>query len=172
MIIDVGCGHNPIGDVNVDLFVEATPHRSGDQSKCDDKRLDTKGIPNFVMADACHLPFKDNVFNVVFSSHTIEHVNDPFLMLKEMARISKRRIIIKCPHRFASHRIKPLHVNRLNITWFENAAKKNKINCNFQKGIIMEKYPPLVYSHSFVSARNNYGLCQKHSEMKDSINSS
>jgi len=148
MIIDVGCGHNPIGDVNVDLFVEATPHRSGDQSKCDDKRLDTKGIPNFVMADACHLPFKDNVFNVVFSSHTIEHVNDPFLMLKEMARISKRRIIIKCPHRFASHRIKPLHVNRLNITWFENAAKKIRLTVISKKvsswRSIPRSYIPIV----------------------------
>jgi ubiquinone/menaquinone biosynthesis C-methylase UbiE len=148
MIIDVGCGHNPIGDVNVDLFVEATPHRSGDQSKCDDKRLDTKGIPNFVMADACHLPFKDNVFNVVFSSHTIEHVNDPFLMLKEMARISKRRIIIKCPHRFASHRIKPLHVNRLNITWFENAAKKIRLTVISKKvsswRSIPHSYIPIV----------------------------
>jgi len=43
MIIDIGCGHNPVGDVNVDLFVEATPHRSGDQSKCNDRRLIQKG---------------------------------------------------------------------------------------------------------------------------------
>jgi ubiquinone/menaquinone biosynthesis C-methylase UbiE len=82
--LDVGCGHVPRGDVNVDLFVEATGHRV-DKTR----PLDIRNIPNFVKADACHLPFRDNVFDEVISYHTIEHVLNPVLMIKEMIRTCK-----------------------------------------------------------------------------------
>lgn len=115
-ILDVGCGHYPKGTVNVDLYVEATRHRSFDQRKLDDKPLNVKAIPNFVKADALHLPFKDSCFNVVYSAHTIEHVDNPLLMLKEMARVTKHIVIIKCPHRFAKSRKKPAHKNSFTVT--------------------------------------------------------
>ena len=59
MMLDVGCGHNARGDVNVDLFPRATDHRSKDQSKCVDLDLDLVKINNFIVAEASHLPFKD-----------------------------------------------------------------------------------------------------------------
>jgi hypothetical protein len=124
MKLDVGCGHRPEGDVNVDLFIGATPHRSSNQYETDDYSLNADNIPNLVCADACHLPFQNNIFNECYSSHTIEHVRNPLEMLKEMVRVSNNMVMIRCPHRFASHKKKKLHINSFNITWFLNAFKK------------------------------------------------
>jgi ubiquinone/menaquinone biosynthesis C-methylase UbiE len=79
--LDVGCGHRVRGDVNVDLNAQSTIHRS--QNSYTDVPLDMK-IPNFVLADSQHLPFRNNVFEKVFSSHVIEHVKKPELMLYEI----------------------------------------------------------------------------------------
>lgn len=124
MKLDVGCGHLYEGDVNVDLFIKATPHRSGDQRKCNDIPLNAKKIPNLIRADACHLPFKNNFFEDVYSKDTIEHVVNPFLMLRELIRVAKDCIVIIAPHRFYSRKNRPLHINQFNIKWFAQALKK------------------------------------------------
>lgn len=134
MMLDVGCGNSPKGDVNVDLFTEATKHRS------DNSPLKTKKIPNFVKAHAEFLPFKNETFEVTFSSHVIEHVDNPFSMLREMARVTVKKglVEIKCPHRFSTRRsgASKHHKHYFNITWFMKAAEKcgltwmeTKINC-------------------------------------------
>lgn len=123
LTLDVGCGHNPQGHVNVDLYTKATIHRGGDASKdCD---LQVRNIPNFVKADATHLPFRSNVFDEVYSHHAIEHVPKPFIMLKEMVRVSSDKIFITCPHRYVGdHKSQPGHINHFNEGWFEFAISK------------------------------------------------
>ena len=126
LTLDVGCGHEPKGDVNVDLFPEATAHRSADQQKCDDQPLDVKNIPNFVRADAGHLPFKDGAFRRVYSGHTIEHVEDPEAMIDELLRVSSCEVEITCPHAespWGSVACKPLHVNALRPEWFKTVLE-------------------------------------------------
>ncbi|MFB0522304.1 MAG: class I SAM-dependent methyltransferase [Candidatus Bathyarchaeia archaeon] len=126
-VLDVGCGHEPKGDVNVDLFMKATPHRSPDQRVCDDKPLDVKAFPNFVCADACYLPFQDEVFSRAFSSHTIEHVGDPEKMLNELVRVSKHSVEVICPHAespWASGPLKPLHIHVFKSEWFQNVLSQ------------------------------------------------
>jgi len=141
--LDVGCGHSPKGDVNVDLFIEATSHRSYDQSKCDDVRLDVKKIPNFVRADAQFLPFRDNSFEEVSSNHVIEHVDAPLRMLKEMLRVSNNSIVIRCPHRFSSHKKKTLHIHSFNLTWFFNVFSKFGLTHECQ--YVGWRYIPHIY---------------------------
>lgn len=121
--LDIGCGHSPSGDVNVDLYVKPTHHRSADQGECKDSRLNVKNIPNFVRADACNLPLRDDLFDEVSSSHTIEHVRQPYLMVKEMVRVAKfnSTITVRCPHRYASRKGRVFHINSLNITWLRKA---------------------------------------------------
>ena len=68
MILDVGCGNKPRGDVNID-FVKQT-------------------VPNFVRADALNLPFRDNVFSHACSHHVIEHVENPLKMISELKRVT------------------------------------------------------------------------------------
>ena len=126
LTLDVGCGHEPKGRVNVDLFPEATAHRSADQQKCDDQPLDVKNIPNFVRADASHLPFKDGAFRRVYSGHTIEHVEDPEAMIAELLRVSSCEVEITCPHAespWGSVACKPLHVNALRPEWFKTVLE-------------------------------------------------
>lgn len=123
MKLDVGCGERPKGNVNIDLFPMATKHRSPDQTRLSPP-LKTKDIPNFICADACHLPLRDKTFFKVYSAHTIEHVNKPVLMIKEMLRVSKNQVVIKCPHRFSHNSTtKILHKYTFNKTWFHKTLQ-------------------------------------------------
>jgi ubiquinone/menaquinone biosynthesis C-methylase UbiE len=118
-ILDVGCGNRASGTVNVDLYCGETMHRRHEP-------IDMKHIPNFVLADACHLPFKDNSFDLVRSDGLIEHLTNPILLLEEMIRVSKFQIIVKCPHRRGEQRVSrrsPVHLHHFNLTWFWNVSK-------------------------------------------------
>lgn len=90
MILDVGCGEEYRGDVNLDLFMYDSPHTI----QC----INPKYIPYFINGDAHHLPIRDNVFNIVYSSNVIEHLDYPLDALKEMNRVSKNEIIVIVPN--------------------------------------------------------------------------
>ena len=49
-----------------------------------------------------NLPFKDNVFDGVFSLNVLEHVKDPFLCAKEIARVLKPNGELYCVVPFMS----------------------------------------------------------------------
>lgn len=91
--LDVGCGDSPRGNVNCDLYLEESPEIGRGRI------IDPKKCPNFVRCDAYHLPFRDNTFEEVFSSHFIEHMDKPLKVLKEMLRVSNYRVIFIVPHR-------------------------------------------------------------------------
>lgn len=121
-LLDVGCGHRPTGDVNVDLHPEPSAHRCVDQRINDDVALHTHEIPNFVKADACHLPFRDGAFNNSYSWHLIEHLKDPGLFLTELMRVTAGRIEVRCPngeHLSCKGEMKPLHLHDFSRTWFQ-----------------------------------------------------
>ena len=49
-----------------------------------------KGInANLRVADATQLPFPDNFFDVIVSSHVLEHIENDVLCIKECARVLK-----------------------------------------------------------------------------------
>lgn len=79
MILDVGCGDSPKGDVNCDL-----------------KRPIV--YKNFIQCDAYYLPFKDETFSVVRGSAILEHLCEPLLALKEFKRVSQKFIYLKVPN--------------------------------------------------------------------------
>jgi hypothetical protein len=126
-VLDVGCGHRPQGDVNVDLFLEATAHRAADQRVNDDVALNVRSIPNLVRADALHLPFRDGVFEKSYSWHLIEHVSDAESFIAEMIRVSAGKVEIQCPngvHPSSYGESKPLHIHRFTPSWFEVNMRK------------------------------------------------
>lgn len=53
------------------------------------KKIDPPGINKlkFIQADAVRLPFKDNIFDLVFSFSTLEYIRDLEAVLKEMHRL-------------------------------------------------------------------------------------
>ena len=77
MILDVGCGKAAVGDVNLDIKKQQ--------------------VPDFVQADAQHLPFVDNAFDRVVSTHCIEHVDSPTKAILEMLRVTKDSVEIYTP---------------------------------------------------------------------------
>ena len=78
-ILDIGCGHG------ANVFANVI---------CDVQDL-SKYYPNkkFIRLIEKKLPFKDNEFDFVISSHVIEHVEDVEFFIKELERISKQGYI-------------------------------------------------------------------------------
>ena len=73
MILDIGCGVNPMGDINTDI--EITP--------CVD-----------CICNAEHLPFKDESFDEVFSRYVVEHCLSPVNMIRETIRVTSKKVTI------------------------------------------------------------------------------
>jgi len=66
--LDVGCGQHKRGDIGVDY---------------------SKLSSADVIADACHLPFRNDVFDKVISVVVLEHSPNPFSFIKEQYRVLK-----------------------------------------------------------------------------------
>jgi ubiquinone/menaquinone biosynthesis C-methylase UbiE len=113
LILDVGCGGRPTGNVNVDLFPKPR----------------AKHIENFVKADACHLPFRDKCFCKVQTFHVIEHVKEPFCFLKEIKRVCKGIIFLKCPHRMSLGAKRKNHIHSFDCGWFRKAFQALGLYC-------------------------------------------
>jgi SAM-dependent methyltransferase len=93
-VLDVGCGNYPHGVVNIDLFIKSTKHRGLNTA------VDKTQTPNLICGLAEQLPIVDNAFSLVFSKAVLEHVDNPVQMIREMIRVSSKRVIIIVPHRY------------------------------------------------------------------------
>jgi len=83
-VLDVGCGgseqfklHKVRGDINCDLLKPSFK------------------IPNFVLCDVQHLPFKRNGFDKVFMYDVLEHLGNPLEALLEVKRVLRRKGILE-----------------------------------------------------------------------------
>lgn len=94
MILDVGCGSDPKGHINLDLFTGLNPHLIKSRKN---PFVDPKKIPNFVKGTAYKLPFPKDFFSIVYCCHVIEHLENPIKAIKELRRVSKKYVIIKVP---------------------------------------------------------------------------
>jgi len=120
MNLDVGCGDNPQGTVNCDLNVGQTLE-GGDQQK--GIIIDPRQIPNFVKCSGLRLPFREGSFKNVFCFHVIEHTTSPSKLLKELVRVARQRVIVRCPHRFSKGAKMRCHRSFLNKTWFQRTLR-------------------------------------------------
>ncbi|MCK4318943.1 class I SAM-dependent methyltransferase [Candidatus Micrarchaeota archaeon] len=80
--LNLGCGKfKKKGYVNVDI----------------DKRTGADIIHNL---DEIPYPFEDNEFDLIEADHVLEHLKDPFKIIKELYRITKKKgkIVIRVPH--------------------------------------------------------------------------
>lgn len=50
------------------------------------------------ICDTHKLPFTDNVFDVVYIAHVLEHCKNPCKVIEELKRVSKRKVIIAVPN--------------------------------------------------------------------------
>jgi len=124
--VDIGSGgtkHYPWGkraSVNVDILKPETR------------------IPNFILADAHHLPFKDGFFRKAYCSHVLEHVDSPETVIKELLRICNGTILIRVPHRLSPHAGKdPSHKWSFRCTWFHTLLRR--LGCTYALDVKYKK---------------------------------
>jgi ubiquinone/menaquinone biosynthesis C-methylase UbiE len=102
--IDVGCGagytlkkaSEDLGCTGVGIDPAPGDHGVGRYSDGHDVKI--------LKGDAENIPFENDSFDLVFSSHVLEHVNDELASLKEMKRVLKNDgvLIIGMPTAFMS----------------------------------------------------------------------
>ena len=93
--LEVGCGEGVIADKLQRRFGEVVALDLPDAGL----RADWRGYdgPRFLHADAHHLPFNDDRFEVVVAAEVLEHLPDPHTGLQEMARVGRRHLVLSVP---------------------------------------------------------------------------
>lgn len=64
-----------------------------------ERRLALRTVKVDVVAPGDDLPFADDSYDFVFSSHVIEHFPDPIKALREWVRVARRYVVVLAPHR-------------------------------------------------------------------------
>ena len=102
-MVDLGCGTNPHPHASwaVDKYIEPLHREFGGNKTIDIGGIEAQGI-KFVEADFENLPFIDKAFDVAYSHHVVEHLDNPEKGLCEMQRVAKSGIIM-CPSIFAEY---------------------------------------------------------------------
>ena len=93
-VLDVGCGP---GSLTVDIAKHIRPSGrvTGIENVSDPldearKLAEQEGVDvTFEVANAMHLPYQDDEFDLVFAHQVLQHVADPVKMLREMRRVTK-----------------------------------------------------------------------------------
>jgi ubiquinone/menaquinone biosynthesis C-methylase UbiE len=93
-ILDVGCGNG----IFTLRFANANAQVAGlDYSR---HLLRQNSHPRLVCGDATSLPFPDGNFEVVFEANLLHHVADREGVIREMARTSRRYVVLLEPNRY------------------------------------------------------------------------
>lgn len=99
-VLDAGCGEGVLAFLIVQKGAHVTGCDISEPNIRECKRLaKERGLSNveFAVADSEHLPFEDDAFDLVVSSHVLEHLPDFDQGLREALRVSKRRAVIAIP---------------------------------------------------------------------------
>ena len=88
LVLEIGSGNRPRRRSNIlcDRFLDDNYQRASGENIAIDGRP-------FVAADGLALPFKDQSFDYVVSSHILEHVDDPMKFISELCRVAKKGYI-------------------------------------------------------------------------------
>lgn len=98
-VLDAGCGEGTLTCLLARHGADATgidisaPNIAAAQQLCDDAGVQA----HFLQGDAEHLPFADRTFDVVISSHVLEHLPDPLQGMREIYRVTRNLALIAMP---------------------------------------------------------------------------
>jgi SAM-dependent methyltransferase len=93
--LEVGCGEGVIADRMQRRWGEVVALDLPDAGlRAEWRRYPA---PRFLHADAHALPFPDGRFDVVVAAEVLEHLPDPVLGLREMARVGRRHLVLSVP---------------------------------------------------------------------------
>lgn len=93
-ILDVGCGNG--------IFTVRFTGTGAEVVGLDYSRhlLKQNSHPSLICGDATSLPFPDGSFEVAFEANVLHHVPDRELVIREMARTSRRYVVLLEPNRY------------------------------------------------------------------------
>lgn len=90
-ILDIGCGTGI--SMSLTKVFKPSTNMVGLEGNTSGKELWKVRNLNVVEGDIYNLPFEDNTFDTVYSSHVLEHLDDPQRAIEESIRVTKKRII-------------------------------------------------------------------------------
>ncbi len=94
-VLEVGCGEGEIAGLLHHRWPDVTALDLPDAGlRTDWEQVDG---PRFLHADAERLPFTDDSFDLVVAVEVLEHLRDPRQGLAEMARVSRRHLVLSVP---------------------------------------------------------------------------
>lgn len=93
-LLDVGCGNGTF----THHFEKLCGFVSAVDSSCN--MLAQNTCARVVQGDGTNLPFRDSSFDVVFEANLLHHVLDRISVVREMARVSRRWVILIEPNRY------------------------------------------------------------------------
>jgi len=105
MIVELGCGMSPFLNVAKNMFNEAwgVDFSYKTLEEANKKFPDVK----YLMSECTDVPFPDNTFDVSVAGELMDHLDKPNKLAEEMARITKKKIILSVAHMETPH---PEHV--------------------------------------------------------------
>jgi hypothetical protein len=123
--LNVGHDTRFVGDVNVDYSPRGYGHPQTIEPvqgtvETLEKEQETG---SFLSADPEHLPIKDDAFDLVFSSHKIQQAQNPLTMLREMCRVTRRKVIVRYTHRKSTTARLQHGLSYFDEDWFNKACK-------------------------------------------------
>ena len=84
LILDVGCGTNPTGHVNIDTLLEWDKENP----------VQVKKHRSFIIADGMNLPFRNKAFDLVNCIMTLEHFIHPAKAIRDFAYVANRAYLV------------------------------------------------------------------------------
>lgn len=93
-MVDIGSGAHPHpkAAVAVDKFLTPDHRLFGKGAQIEVESIEKQGV-QFVCAGIESMPFADKEFDVAYSHHVLEHVDDPIVACREVMRIATKGVI-------------------------------------------------------------------------------
>jgi SAM-dependent methyltransferase len=80
---------NDTSILNVGVGARFFVSRQLDADVLTDVDFPMERLPNFVLCDAQALPFRDNSFNLAYCHNVLEHVANPWQVIRELRRVAE-----------------------------------------------------------------------------------
>ncbi|MFN8008187.1 MAG: class I SAM-dependent methyltransferase [Terriglobia bacterium] len=96
-VLDIGCSQGQITQRMAERFQSVVG------IDLDREPWQSSGTLHFLQGNACHLPLASSAFDVVLLNHTLEHVEFPEQLMREIWRVLRPRGLcyLACPNRFS-----------------------------------------------------------------------
>lgn len=117
------------------------------------KKVKERCRSSLIGADACRLPFRDRVFDIVISSECVEHTLDPMLALREMHRVLRPSgtLVVTTPNRFWKFSLFVANLLRARpydgfenwISWGNLERHLTKLNMQIDSMFGFHLFPPI-----------------------------